>query len=168
MISKSVLALAGLIALLWAGSAFAQSAGNLTTTCPLSFVCGFSSAETRAFSSKAQPPQQAGAPDVYIGYIAFDSTPYPNTKVTVSTIGLLNGTFSPGTIVSASCVNGSSGSPATLNFANGGPQWMFVTVNSGAGANGEELDFIQTQDVAGSNGNNSNAVRVGVCRSPAP
>ncbi len=161
MISKSGLALAGLVALLWAGSASAQSAGNITTTCPVSFTCAFSSAETRSFS--APPPQQAGAPDVYIGYVAFDST----GRVTVSTIGMLNGSITPGTIVSASCTNGTNGAPAILNFANGGPQWMFVTANSQAGANGEELDFIQSQDVSGVKTNN-NAVRVGVCRSPAP
>ncbi len=167
MISKSALALAGLVALLWAGSAFAQSANTITTACPTNFTCAFNSAETRAFSSTSPPPQQAGAPDVYIGYIAFDSTPYPNTKVTVSTVGMINGSISPGTL-SGSCTSGSNGFPAKIDFANGGPEWSFVTVNSAAGANGEELDFIQTQDVAGAKPSTSNAVRVGVCRAPAP
>lgn len=158
MISKSVLVLAALVMVAWAGTASAQ-----TTNCPTNFTCGFSSAETRAFSSTSPPPQQAGAPDVYIGYMTFNGT----GGVSVATAQMINGGFSAITLT-GTCTGGQNALPATINFAHGGPQWMFVTVNSQAGANGEELDFIQSQDVAGAQTSNANAVRVGVCRSPAP
>lgn len=155
------MALAGLVALVWAGSAFAQ-ATSINTPCPTSFTCAFNSAETLALSTPSQPPKQPGAPNVYIGYLSFDSS----NGVTLAMVGMLNGTVQNQTL-SGTCASGKSGAPALINFTNG-PQWAFVTVNSAAGSGGEELDFILTQDVSGAQPGSSNAVRVGVCRSPAP
>lgn len=154
------MALAGLGALGWAGSSFAQT-GSITTTCPTNFQCGFSAAETLPFNAKT--PNQAGQPDVYVGYMAFDAS----GGVTLSTLGMLNGTLTSSPTLSGACINGLSGIPAVINFTNG-PQLMFVTVNSAAGNNGEELDFILSKDNSSGSTTTNNSVRVGVCRSPAP
>lgn len=159
MISKSALALAGLVALVWAGYAFADATG-ITTACPTSFQCAFSAAET--LSLNASSTQGApGQPNVYIGYMAFDSS----GNVTAVLMQNKNGTVTPLSLSGGICSQGSSGLPATINFPSPGPQWMFVTVNGGT--SGAELDFLQTMDNSGTSSKN-NAVRVGVCRSPAP
>lgn len=160
LMKRFVSVLAGLFALGWSGIALAQATA-ITTTCPVSFTCAFSAAET--MSLVTPKPNTPGQPDVFAGYMVFDGS----SNVTLAGAKNLNGTVGqigsgspPGLSSTAPCVAGTMGQPATVTF-NDNSQISFVTDSSG-----NELQFILSKDVS-STGNNSgisNSVRVGVCR----
>jgi hypothetical protein len=157
---NSVSALIGLFAIGWSGMAFAQATA-INTTCPTSFTCAFSAAET--MSLVTPKPNTPGQPDVYLGYLAFDGsgnvtmTGKQNVNGTVSSIG----TGSPA-VLSGSCLDGMNGLPAIITFPGTGKattQISFVKDNANT-----ELQFILTQDLNSASTTSANSVRIGVCR----
>lgn len=155
-----VAALAGLFALGWAGTMFAQATA-ITTSCPTDFTCAFSAAETM---SLVTPKMIAtpGQPDVFVGYMVFDGS----SNVTLSGLGNVNGTVSQiggsaGLTSKMPCTAGSDGQPATISFSDGSVV-AFVTDSGGT-----ELQFILSADQnTAKTKPNTNSVRVGVCRKP--
>jgi hypothetical protein len=151
------MALVGLLGLGWSGLALAQ-ATSITTNCPASFTCAFSAAET--LSLVASSP---GQPDVYVGYMAFGAsdavtmTGMQNINGAVSSIG----TGTPA-VLSGTCAPGVNGQPATISFpGNNSTKTVVSFVTNAAGT---ELQFILTQDINFTKNQQSNSVRIGVCR----
>jgi hypothetical protein len=146
-----------LLTLGWSGLAFAQATA-ITTACPTpSFICAFSAAEALSFQTQ-KSVGNPGQPDVYVGYIDFESS-----GVTLTGLKNVNGTVgaigSPD--LSGTCAPGASGQPALITFTDKS-QIAFVT-----DAAGTELQFILSQDInSTTKGTNTitNSVRVGVCR----
>ena len=137
------------LALGWSGAAFAQ-----TTACASlsNLTCAFSAAETLSLVTPG--PGKAGQPDVYLGYLAFDST---GANVTMNGTSDINGKVTPITNVTGACSDGASGAPGTITFTTDGSQLSFVT-----DSNNTELQFILTKDPK--NSSTANDVRIGVCR----
>ena len=155
---RFVSAIAGLLALGWSALAFAQ-ATTITTSCPTSFTCAFSAAET--MSLVTPKPNTPGQPDVYAGYMVFDGS----SNVTLTGLQNLNGTVgqigsgSPPVLSSSTpCAAGANGQPANITFTDNSVI-SFVTDSGGA-----ELQFILSQDKNSTTKTASNSVRVGVCR----
>ncbi len=163
-IKRSFATLVGLLALGWSGLAFAQ-ATTITTTCPTSFTCAFSAAET--FSLVTSKGGSPGQPDVYVGYVVFQGstvtmTGQQNVNGTVGPIG----TVPPGgsaPLLTGTCTDAVlNGQPAIITFPGTGKtttQLSFVK-----NAAGTELQFILTQDINSSSSTSANSVRIGVCR----
>jgi hypothetical protein len=133
-------------ALVASGNALAVTMPS--TLCPASFTCAFDAAEVRPLNDPGTP----GAPAVYTGYLAFDSSHVPTLYV----LGNTHGTTQALLTALGSCTAGTSSALGVLNFqANGGPTFDFVSNNAGT-----ELRFIITAD-----GNNvtPSSVTLGTC-----
>ncbi len=143
---------------------FAQ-ATTITTTCPTSFTCAFSAAETLSLVT-SKNVGSAGQPDVYVGYIAFQGstvtmTGQQNVNGTVGAIG--TATSGSPSVLTGSCTTGINGQPAIITFpgtaSNTRTQLSFVTNVANT-----ELQFILTQDINSTSVTSANSVRIGVCR----
>ena len=152
---RFVSALAGLLAVGWTGIALAQA-----TTCPKNFICAFSAAET--MSLVTPKPNTPGQPDVYIGYLSFESQT-PNPTVTLTGVSDVNGTVTTGINMTGTCADSSMPlQPAIITFpGNGKTQTQISFVKD---SNGTELQFILTQDLNSTTSSVANSVRIGVCR----
>ena len=156
---RFVWGVAGLLALGWSATAFAQ-ANTITTACPIDFTCAFSAADSYSLLTpkNTNPLTLAGQPDVYLGYMVFDGS----SNVTLTGFQNLNGT--PSKIngaggLSGPCTAGSMGQPATIDLSDHS-QLSFVTDGSG-----NELQFILTMDsTTGGKSTTANSVRIGTCR----
>jgi hypothetical protein len=164
-IKRSFAVFAGLLGLGWSGMAFAQ-ATLPTTTCPTSFTCAFSAAETMALVTPKSSGSSPGQPDVYVGYIVFQGstvtmTGTQNVNGTVGAIGTSTSGSPP--VLTGSCADGTTnGQPAIITFPGSGKtttQLSFVK-----NAANTELQFILTQDINSSSSTSANSVRIGVCR----
>ena len=164
-INRFVAAVAGLLALGWSGMALAQ-ATTITTSCPTSFTCAFSAAETMSLVTP-KGSNTPGQPDVYLGYMAFDGS----ANVTMTGTQNVNGTVGPiGTspggnpfVLPGTCTAGSNGQPATITFATPDKSEISFVTDSGA----TELQFILSKDKSSTSskgGTITNSVRIGVCR----
>jgi len=158
---RLVVALTGLFALGWSGMVFAQ-ATTIGTTCPTSFICAFSAAETMSLVTPKSSSGSPGQPDVYLGYLAFQGstvtmTGTQNVNGTVSSIGTGTPAVLPGT-----CADGANGQPAIITFPGTGKTTTQISFVKNA-AN-TELQFILTQDINSSSSTSANSVRIGVCR----
>lgn len=120
---------------IWAGGAFAAGPAS---TCPASFQCGFSFAQTKSLGAS-----NPGQPSVIIGYLSLDnSTPPIPTLVALSNE---DGTLKTLQTITGTCANGTSGAPGTLDFTGvGGPKIAFVVSNSDT-----ELKFVSTDVKSG-------------------
>jgi hypothetical protein len=145
--------------------AFAQ-ATTITTTCPTSFQCAFSAAETLSLVTPKNVGGSPGQPDVYVGYIAFQGstvtmTGIQNVNGTVGAIG--TSIMSAPAVLTGTCADGINGQPAVITFPGVTPktttQLSFVK-----NAASTELQFILTQDINSTNINSANSIRIGVCR----
>lgn len=67
----------------WADGAFASGP---TTTCPVSFSCGLSVAQTKSLQDANNP----GEPSVLIGYLVFDASAIPTIFVQQNKNRVLN------------------------------------------------------------------------------
>ena len=149
---RSVLVLVFLVSFGWSSLALAQTS-SITTACPVSYSCAFSAAETFDFGTSTGT---AGQPNVYIGYLSFDS----NGAVSLSGDQNLNGTVTTASSFTGTCAPGTNGATATITLS-GGPTLTFVTSGRSASNPPAELDFIVTKD---NNKSTTNGVRLGVCR----
>ncbi len=154
---RFVSALAGLLALGWSGMALAQA---IATTCPKNFICAFSAAET--MSLVTPKPNTPGQPDVYIGYLSFEGQT-PNPTVTLTGVSNVNGKVSTAISMSGTCTDSSAVlQPAIITFP--GADKTQTQISFVSDSNGNELQFILTQDINATANQASNSVRVGVCR----
>jgi hypothetical protein len=149
---KRFVALVGMmVALGWSGAAFAQ-----TTSCASlsNFICAYSAAETMSLVTSG--PSKAGQPDVYLGYLAFNST---GASVTMTGTSDIDGKVNTGINLTGTCTDGASGQPGTIALSDSS-QLSFVIDSSST-----ELQFILTKDPnTSSTSTAANSVRVGVCR----
>ncbi len=164
-IKRCVAALAGVFALGWSGMAFAQVSATpgptpIPTCASLAdFVCAYSAAETISLVTP-KTVASPGQPDVYLGYLAFDST---GTNVTLTGTSNVNGTVTQNISLPGTCVDPTAFlQPAILKFPGTGKtttQLSFVK-----NAANTELQFILTQDINSTSGTSANNIRIGVCR----
>jgi hypothetical protein len=158
---RFVVAIFGLFALGWSGIAFAQA-----TTCPISFTCAFSAAESMSLVTPKGTPNQPGQPDVYVGYMVFDGS----SNVTLTGMQNVNGTVgqiggTSGLTSKTPCAAGTAGQPATITFSDNSEISFVTDANGGSPGSIGELQFILTKDqnTTGKT-TTANSVRVGVCR----
>ena len=147
-------ALAGLLALGWSGMAFAQATVPLTG-CPMNFTCAFSAAETLA-TGTVKGQGTPGQPDIYVGYLAFDSA----SNVAMAGEQNFNGSPTSFSLTGTCKASTSASTPAAIITLSDKSQLSFV-LDSLTTANATLLEFILTNDASTSA--TANYVRVGTC-----